>query len=69
MRLIVVDTTRPDESPGALSADRLAWLNAQLAAAPGLPTLVAMHHPPFATGVPAWDELGYSAPIDVRSPR
>lgn len=61
MRLIVVDTTRPGENPGALGADRLAWLNAQLAAAPGLPTLVAMHHPPFATGVPAWDELGLPA--------
>jgi 3',5'-cyclic AMP phosphodiesterase CpdA len=37
---------------------RLDWLDAELAAAPELPTLVAMHHPPLATGVRAWDELG-----------
>ena len=26
--------------------------------APELPTLIAMHHPPLVTGVPAWDEIG-----------
>jgi hypothetical protein len=25
------------------------------------PTLIAMHHPPLATGIPAWDELGLAA--------
>ena len=58
LRLVVLDTTRPGEDPGALDAERLDWLDAELAAAPGLPTLLAMHHPPLVTGVPAWDELG-----------
>jgi 3',5'-cyclic-AMP phosphodiesterase len=58
LRLVVLDTTRPGEDPGALDAGRLDWLDAELAAAPKLPTLVAMHHPPVVTGVPAWDALG-----------
>jgi 3',5'-cyclic AMP phosphodiesterase CpdA len=62
LRLVVLDTTRPGEDPGALDAERLAWLDAALAAAPGLPTLIAMHHPPLATGIPAWDELALPAP-------
>ena len=58
MRLVVLDTTRTGEVRGALDGNRLDWLDAELAAAPELPTLVAMHHPPLATGVRAWDELG-----------
>jgi 3',5'-cyclic-AMP phosphodiesterase len=58
VRLVVVDTTLPGEDPGALDADQLAWLDAELADAPRQPTLVAMHHPPVATGVPAWDAIG-----------
>jgi Icc protein len=60
-RLVVLDTTRPGEDPGALDADRLEWLDAELTRTPGLPTLIAMHHPPLVTGVPAWDELGLPA--------
>jgi 3',5'-cyclic-AMP phosphodiesterase len=58
MRLVVLDSTRPGEDPGALDAGRLEWLDAELAAAPRAPTIVAMHHPPLITGIPAWDELG-----------
>jgi Icc protein len=58
LRLVVLDTTRPGEDPGALDAERLSWLDAELAATPEAPTLLAMHHPPLSTGVPVWDELG-----------
>src|ERR687888_1749071 len=34
LRLVVLDTTRPGEIAGALDADRLDWLDAELAAAP-----------------------------------
>jgi 3',5'-cyclic AMP phosphodiesterase CpdA len=61
LRIIVLDTTRPGEDPGELDADALDWLDAELAAAPELPTLLAMHHPPVATAVPAWDELALPA--------
>jgi 3',5'-cyclic-AMP phosphodiesterase len=58
MRLVVLDTAQRGNDPGALGAGQLEWLDAELAATPGLPTLVAMHHPPFATGVAAWDGIG-----------
>jgi 3',5'-cyclic AMP phosphodiesterase CpdA len=59
--LVVLDTTRPGEDPGELDAERLEWLDAELSAAPKVPTLLAMHHPPIATGVPAWDAIGLPA--------
>ncbi|HEX7311383.1 MAG TPA: phosphodiesterase [Gaiellaceae bacterium] len=61
LRLVLLDTTRPGEDPGALDAERLDWLDAELAAAPGIPTLLAMHHPTLVTRVPAWDELALPA--------
>jgi 3',5'-cyclic-AMP phosphodiesterase len=58
LRLVVVDSTRPGSDAGELDAGRLEWLDAELGAAPEAPTLVAMHHPPLATGIPAWDAIG-----------
>ena len=58
LRLIVIDTKRPGEDRGELDASRLAWLEATLAAAPRTPTLVALHHAPLTTGIPASDEIG-----------
>jgi Icc protein len=57
-RLVVLDTTRPGHDGGELDADRLAWIDAELAAAPETPTLLAMHHPPLSTGIPAIDKVG-----------
>jgi 3',5'-cyclic-AMP phosphodiesterase len=61
LRLVVLDSTRPGEDEGELDADRLAWLEATLAGAPDTPTLVALHHPPLLTGIPAFDEIGFPA--------
>ena len=58
LRLVVLDTTIPGEDGGALDTDRLAWLDSELAWAPGQPTLVAMHHPPLVLGIPVWDAIG-----------
>jgi 3',5'-cyclic-AMP phosphodiesterase len=57
LRLVVLDTTRPGEDRGELDTERLEWLDAELTAAPDAPTVLAMHHPPLATGIPAWDEI------------
>jgi 3',5'-cyclic-AMP phosphodiesterase len=57
LRLVAVDTTRPGEDGGQLDENRLAWLEEVLAADQGTPTVVAMHHPPLATGVSGWDEI------------
>jgi Icc protein len=61
LRLVVLDSTRPGEDPGELDADRLGWLEATLAAAPEAPTLLALHHPPLLTGIPAHDRYGLPA--------
>jgi 3',5'-cyclic-AMP phosphodiesterase len=58
LRLVVLDTTLPGRDSGALEGDQLDWLDAELAAAPEHPTLLAMHHPPLVIGIPAWDEVG-----------
>jgi 3',5'-cyclic AMP phosphodiesterase CpdA len=61
LRLVALDTTIPGEDPGELGGEQLEWLDAELAAAPEQLTLLAMHHPPLVTGVPAWDQLGLAA--------
>jgi len=58
LRIVGLDTVKPRESAGLLCPDRLAWLDATLAAAPDLPTLILMHHPPFATGIGHMDDIG-----------
>ena len=58
LRLVVMDTTRPGEDPGVLDEEQLSWLDAELAAEPEAPTVIAMHHPPLVTGIPALDETG-----------
>jgi 3',5'-cyclic-AMP phosphodiesterase len=64
LRLVVLDSTRPGEDPGELDDRRLAWLAATLGEAPGAPTLLALHHPPLATGIPGFDRVGL--PLDDR---
>ena len=61
LRVVVLDTTIPGEDAGTLDTARLAWADAELARAPDVPTVIAMHHPPLVTGVPIWDELGLAA--------
>jgi Icc protein len=51
VRVVAVDSTRPGFHEGMIDAERLEWLDATLAAAPHVPTMVMMHHPPFDTGI------------------
>lgn len=53
LRLIVLDTLEPGRHGGGFCEVRAAWFKSQLAEAPTTPTLVAMHHPPFESGI-AW---------------
>ena len=62
LRVLGLDTTVPGEPGGALGDERLRWLQARLAEAPETPTLLAMHHPPIETGLPAMDAIGIPAP-------
>jgi 3',5'-cyclic AMP phosphodiesterase CpdA len=48
IRLVALDDTLAGEVHGAFTPARAAWLEAALSAAPSAPTIIALHHPPFA---------------------
>lgn len=58
VRLVALDTLVPGSPGGRLCVERLGWLDARLGEARGRPTVVFMHHPPFATGLVAMDAMG-----------
>lgn len=62
LRIIALDTLIPGQHSGELCVERLRWLDETLAAAPNRPTLVLMHHPPFATGIEYMDGHGFRNP-------
>lgn len=51
LRIICCDSVMAGEIEGELCPARLAWLAARLDEAPAQPTIIAMHHPPFASGM------------------
>jgi Icc protein len=61
VRLVMLDTVVFGFGHGELRTDQLEWLDRILAAAPGKPTMIGMHHPPFACGV------GYMDRINLRN--
>jgi len=56
LRLIGLDSKRDGHDGGEMCAARLQWLDDALSAAPDRPTLIFMHHPPFATGIGFMDK-------------
>lgn len=54
--LLLLDTTVPRRSHGKIEETQVAWLNAQCR--PDVPTLLFLHHPPFATGIGGMDGIG-----------
>jgi Icc protein len=65
VRLVALDSTAAGAHHGEFCADRAAWLDARLAEARDVPTIVALHHPPFDTGI-AWmdgEGAGWAAPL------
>ena len=51
VRIICCDSVIVGDSAGELCSDRIAWLEQRLCEAPQRPTIVALHHPPFYTGM------------------
>lgn len=51
VRLVGLDTVIPGEHGGGLSPGRLSWLDDVLSQRPEAPTVLFMHHPPFASGI------------------
>jgi 3',5'-cyclic AMP phosphodiesterase CpdA len=62
LRLVACDSTIPGSDSGRID---VAWLEDTLAEDRETPTLVAMHHPPVAIGIPAID--GSIPPADERA--
>lgn len=59
VRLVGFDSTQRGFSGGVADAKRLAWLEETLSAAPGRPTAMLLHHPPFRTGMHYMDAFGF----------
>ncbi|HEY2620530.1 MAG TPA: phosphodiesterase [Acetobacteraceae bacterium] len=57
VRLIMLDTLVPGAGHGELQAEQLEFLDRTLAAAPDKPTILGMHHPPFACGIAHMDRI------------
>ncbi|NJN85571.1 MAG: 3',5'-cyclic-AMP phosphodiesterase [Leptolyngbyaceae cyanobacterium SL_7_1] len=55
---LLLDSTVPGSTAGAVSPETLAWVEAQLTQHPQQPTLIALHHPPVAIGSDWMDGLG-----------
>jgi 3',5'-cyclic-AMP phosphodiesterase len=55
VRIVGLDITVPTQHHGDYDEDAASWLKAILAAAPDRPTILMMHQPPFASGIPYVD--------------
>jgi 3',5'-cyclic AMP phosphodiesterase CpdA len=60
-RLLLLDTLDPGHGRGLLCARRLAWLKSQ-SWRHATPTILAMHHPPLAVGIPSMDRYALRNP-------
>jgi len=58
VRIVGLDTTEVERHDGVLDDARIEWLDGTLGARPEAPTMIAMHHPPFDTGVWWMDCVG-----------
>jgi 3',5'-cyclic-AMP phosphodiesterase len=63
VRIVALDTSVPRKPFGALTDEQLQWLDRTLADAPGKPTVVAVHHPPFWTGIGHMDIQPLTNPV------
>lgn len=58
LRIVALDSLVEGQPYGELGPDQLAWLDRTLAEQPDRPTVVAVHHPPFDTGIGHMDRIG-----------
>src|SRR5262249_29469084 len=60
LRIVATHSVIPGSTHGKLGDDELDWLDGTLASRPNTPTVVMLHHPPFATGLAHFDVVGMS---------
>lgn len=58
LRILALDSLVDGQGGGRLGGEQLDWLDRRLAEQRDRPTLVAVHHPPFATGIGHMDRIG-----------
>jgi len=63
--LVVLDSLVAGEPGGRLGAAQLSWLDGVLGGRPGVPAVVAVHHPPVALGMPFLDAIGLADGDDL----
>jgi 3',5'-cyclic-AMP phosphodiesterase len=59
VRLVGLDSTRPGRPGGEFDGEREDWLRSELVRPFDGVTILAMHHPPFATGIEWMDRSGF----------
>lgn len=63
--VVALDSVIPKETGGELCAERLAWLDARLTEIDGKPSIVALHHPPFPSGLDGFSKFGLGGADDL----
>jgi 3',5'-cyclic-AMP phosphodiesterase len=63
MQLVGIDTVIPGKGSGLLCTRRRQWLDTTLSEC-RKPTIIAMHHPPFETGIAHMDLVGLEGRIE-----
>ncbi|WP_461538199.1 phosphodiesterase [Spongorhabdus nitratireducens] len=58
LRLIGLDSLKPNSGGGQICSERCDWLDQTLAQQPDKDTLLFIHHPPFNTGIRHMDQIG-----------
>ncbi len=67
LRLVGLDTVMEGADGGEFCAARRDWLDRSLAEAPTRPTLIFMHHPPFATGIGFMDATPFAGAAETEA--
>ncbi|NJM68272.1 MAG: 3',5'-cyclic-AMP phosphodiesterase [Acaryochloris sp. RU_4_1] len=62
---LLLDSSIPGKVYGALSPESLSWLNQELEQCHPQPTLIALHHPPFAIKSDWLDQIGLQNSADL----
>jgi 3',5'-cyclic AMP phosphodiesterase CpdA len=64
LRVLALDTLVEGRVHGALDARQLGWLSDKLTGQKAEPTVIAMHHPPFPSGVTPLDAMSLTVGRD-----
>jgi len=67
VRIVALDSCVPGLHHGDVDAEGLAWLRRTLEADRAKPTLLMLHHPPFASGIPYMDTYSYANPAPLEA--